>query len=297
LTAWLRQHRHAAALALSRIARASGLASALVIGIALALPAAGYALLGSLASATSRLALEPQISLFLRPEAKRAEAEALGAALRSHPRVARVRFVPREQALRELESVDGISELVAALGHNPLPDAFVVSANGPPLETLATELGKLPGVERVQADVLWAQRLAALTGVARAGVLLLAALFAVGLVAVTFNTIRLQILTQRAEIEVAKFLGATDGFVRRPFYYLGVLQGAAGGVAALAIVAIALALLNREVEPLAASYGAAFRFAFLAPAEATAVVALAGFLGWLGAGISVRRHLREIEPA
>jgi cell division transport system permease protein len=145
--------------------------------------------------------------------------------------------------------------------------------------------------------MLWAQRLAALTGVARAGVLLLAALLAVGLVAVTFNTIRLQILTQRAEIEVAKLLGATDGFVRRPFYYLGVLQGAAGGVAALAIVAVALALLNGEVEPLAASYGSAFRFAFLAPAEAAAVVALAGILGWLGAGISVRRHLREIEPA
>lgn len=297
MRAWLRQHRHAAALALSRVARASGLAGALVIGVALALPAVGYALLGSLASATSRLALEPQISLFLRPEAKRAEAEALGAALRSHPRIARVRFVPREQALRELESVDGISDLVAALGHNPLPDAFVVSAKGAPLETLATELGKLPGVERVQADMLWAQRLAALTGVARVAVSLLALLLAAGLVAVTFNTIRLQIVTQRAEIEVAKLLGATDGFVRRPFYYLGLLQGAAGGVAALGIVAIVLALLDREVQPLAASYGSAFRFAFLASADAAAVVALAGFLGWLGAGISVRRHLREIESA
>ena len=83
------------------------------------------------------------------------------------------------------------------------------------------------------------------------------------LVAVTFNTIRLQILTQREEIEVSKLIGATDGFIRRPFYYLGVLQGVAGGAIAVAIVWVALALLNREVRVLAESFGSAFRLSFL----------------------------------
>ena len=115
--------------------------------------------------------------------------------------------------------------------------------------------------------------------------------------AVTFNTIRLQILTQRDEIEVSKLIGATDGFIRRPFYYLGLLQGLAGGIAALAIVGVALALLNREVRVLAESYGASFRFGFpVGCREALAVVLFAGLLGWLGAQLSVSRHLREIEP-
>ena len=65
---------------------------------------------------------------------------------------------------------------------------------------------------------------------------------------------------------------------------------------ALAIVAGALALLNREVQPLAASYGSAFRFAFPAPGDALAIVLFAAALGWLGAQLSVSRHLRDIEP-
>jgi cell division transport system permease protein len=111
---------------------------------------------------------------------------------------------------------------------------------------------------------------------------------------VTFNTIRLQILTQREEIEVSKLIGATDSFIRRPFYYLGLLQGLAGGIIAGAIVWLALALLNREVRVLAESFGSAFRISYLSPADALAVVALAGLLGWLGAHLSVSKHLREI---
>jgi cell division transport system permease protein len=114
---------------------------------------------------------------------------------------------------------------------------------------------------------------------------------------VTFNTIRLQILTQRDEIEVSKLIGATDAFIGRPFYYAGLAQGLAGGLVALAVVAVSLALLNREVRALSESYGSDFRFGFLSPGDAAAVVVFAGLLGWLGAHLSVRRHLLAIEPS
>jgi cell division transport system permease protein len=143
---------------------------------------------------------------------------------------------------------------------------------------------------------VWARRLASAGRVVEVALTLLAALLGTGLVAVTFNTIRLQILTRRDEIEVSKLIGATDAFIRRPFYYLGLLQGLAGGALALAFVAGALALLNREVSVLADSYGSAFRFSFLPLPEAAGVVFLAGFLGCLGAQLSVSRHLRAIEP-
>ena len=264
----------------------------LVIGIALALPAGGYALLESLRPAGARLALEPRISLFLEPQAKRADAEALGARLRADRRIGAVRFIPREEALKEMSTVQGLADVVGALGRNPLPDAFVVTSK----EDIAGELARLPGVAHVQADAVWARRLAAAAALVQLGLTLLAALLGAALVAVTFNTIRLQILTQRDEIEVSKLIGATDGFIRRPFYYLGLLQGLAGGLAALAIVGATLALLNREVRVLAESYGASFRFAFLSLPEALAVVLFAGLLGFLGAQLSVSRHLRNIEP-
>jgi cell division transport system permease protein len=293
LNAWLRQHRQAAGSALRRL----GLLNTAVIGVALSLPVGGYALLENLRDVTGRFALDTQISLFLQPGAKRADADALGRTLRADRRIARVRFVPREQALKELSGVQGMAEVIAALGRNPLPDAFVVTPRGEDVEQLSGELARLPGVAQVQADAAWARRLAALANIGRMAIWLLSALLGAGLVAVTFNTIRLQILTRRAEIEVSKLIGATDAFIRRPFYYLGLFQGAAGGLVALAIVAAGLGLLNREVRVLAESYGSGFRFDFLGLADALAVVLFAGLLGSVGAQLAVARQLREIEPA
>jgi cell division transport system permease protein len=293
MNAWLRQHRNA----MARGARRVGFLNALVIGVALALPAGGYALLESLHALSGRVQLEPQITLFLPAEAKRAEADALGARLRAHPGLAHVRFVPREEALKDLSSVQGLSELIGALGRNPLPDAFVVVPRAQDAEALSAELGKLPGVAHVQTDATWARRLAALSRLANAFLWMLAVLLGAGLVAVTFNTVRLQILTQKDEIEVTKLLGGTDAFVARPFQYLGLFQGLAGGILALLIVAVGLALLNREVAPLAASYGSSFRLAFPSAADAAAIFLAAGLLGWLGAFLSLRRHLRELDPA
>lgn len=292
MTGWLRQHRQAFLSAVKRL----GMLNALVIGVALSLPAGGYALLDGLRDVAGRFALDTQLSVFLHPEAKRADAEALGKALRADGRIARVRFVPRDEALKELFAVQGMPEVIAALGRNPLPDAFVVTSDPGSLETLAADLARLPGVAHVQADAAWARRLAALAAIGRLAVWLLSALLGAGLVAVTFNTIRLQILTQREEIEVSKLIGATDGFIRRPFYYLGLLQGLAGGCAALVIVSAGTWLLNQEVRRLAESYGSSFRFTFLPAGDALAIVLFAGLLGWLGAQLSVSRHLREIEP-
>lgn len=300
MRAWLRQHRQALALAGSKFAaqKAAGFLNALVIGVVLALPAGGYALLANLRALTQRIAFEPQLSLFLRAEAKRAEAEALGARLRGDARLREARFVPREQALEALRATEGLAEVAAALGQNPLPDAFVLRLRDPrpeALEALARELRALPGVAHVQADSAWALRLGALAAIARTAIALLAALLAAGLVAVTFNTVRLQILTQGAEIEVSRLLGATDAFIRRPFYYLGLLQGLAGGAIALAIVAAGLAALNVGVRELAQSYGSVYQLAFLEPGDALAIVGFSMLLGWLGAYVSVSRYLRETE--
>ncbi|HZQ72515.1 MAG TPA: permease-like cell division protein FtsX [Burkholderiales bacterium] len=297
MNAWLRQHRDALRDALARLPRTGGLLSIVVIGVALALPAGGYVALESLRSLGARMTLEPQLSVFLRPEAKRAEAEALGVTLRADARIARVRFVPREQAFRELSAVQGMSEILGALGRNPLPDAYVVQPKDDApaaLEALARDLARGAAVAHVEADSAWARRLGAIAALVRTALWLLAALLAAGLVAVTFNTIRLQILTRRDEIELARLIGATDSFIRRPFYYLGLLQGLAGGVLALGIVAAGLALLNRQVAALSESYGSAFRLGFPGAGDAVALLAFAAVLGWLGASLSVTQQLRRM---
>lgn len=301
MNAWLSQHAQALHGALGKLAaqRTASLLNVLVIGIALSLPAGGYVALGNLQGVATRFSLEPQLSLFLDSGARPGEREALEKRIKSDPRISGVRFVSRDEALAELRKTEGIAEVVSALNQNPLPDAFIVKLRALPadqLEALAAELGKLAGVNHVQADSAWARRLSALISVGRLTIALLAALLATGLVAVTFNTIRLQVLTQREEIEVARLLGATDGFIRRPFYYLGALQGLAGGVLGLAILGGGLALLNLGVRALSESYGSNFQLTFLAPADALAVALFAGLLGWLGAYLSVSIYLRGIEP-
>lgn len=301
MRSWLRHHRSALRAAFGKLAaqRAGGIVSALVIGVALALPAGGYALLEGVSALTPGVALEPQISVYLKSSSSKTDAEKLGARLKADPRVDLVRFVPRKEALKQLKGEEGLSDVVAALDRNPLPDAFVLRMRDSNPETqsaVAEELRHLPVVSHVQADAVWARRLASLTRIGRLAVLLLAGLLAFGLVAVTFNTIRLQILTQRDEIEVSKLIGATDAFIRRPFLYLGLVQGLAGGALALGIVWAGLALLNGEVRPLAQTYGSSFGFSFLSRGDALAVVLFAGALGWLGASLSVSRYLREIQP-
>jgi cell division transport system permease protein len=301
MKSWLRHHRQAVSAAFGKLAaqKSASLLNALVIGIALSLPAGGYALLSSLRSVTLGAALEPQLSVFLRADSLRPAADALGARLKGDTRLNDVRFVSREQALKELQATEGLAEVVAALSRNPLPDAFVLRpklSDAAQLDALAKELLALPGVAHVQVDSAWARRLGALAGTARLAIALLATLLAFGLVAITFNTIRLQILTQRAEIEISKLIGATDAFIRRPFFYLGALQGLAGGLVALVILRASFAALNIGVSELAASYGSTFRLGYLELWDSVAVVLFTAALGWLGAVLSVSKYLLEIEP-
>lgn len=297
MRSWLRHHRQAFALALRKLLahRATTLLNALVIGVALALPAGGYRVLADLAGVTQRLSPEPQLSLFLQEGATRADADAVAARLKTDARIAGWRFVSRDEALRNLGAAEGLGEVVAALGRNPLPDAFVVrprESAPDALEALAGDLRPLAGVGRVQVDSAWAQRLAAIALTGRIATGLVGALLAVGLVVVTFNSVRLQILTHAEEIEVSRLIGATDAYIARPFHYLGLTQGALGGVLALAFVAGGLALLNVGVEDLAAAYGASFRLSLPELREGLLLVGVAAFLGWLGSYMSVSIYLR-----
>jgi cell division transport system permease protein len=194
-----------------------------------------------------------------------------------------------------MKAAEGLADVIDSLPGNPFPDAFALEPKDEQpatLEALAAELRKLPRVEHVQLDSAWVRRLDALLRLGRTGLALLALMLGVGLVAITFNTIRLQVLTQRAEIEVSRLLGATDAFVRRPFYYHGALQGMGGGLLAWLIVAGAALALRGPIGELVQLYSLEFALTPLGPAESALLLAIAAGLGWLGAMLSVRQYLR-----
>jgi len=272
----------------------ASLLSVLVIAIALSLQVGLYLGLSQLQSFSRQLSSDPQLSIFLALDADSRDAASVSQRLRSDPEVGEYRFIARAQALADLKRSAGLSDVVDNLEHNPLPDAFVVTARAnraQTLERLRDEAQNWPKVAHVQVDSDWARKLEAALRLGRTAVAILGALLAAALVAVTFNTIRLQILTRREEIEVSKLIGATNPFIRRPFLWFGTLQGLAGGLLAWIIVALAVYLLNRDIAALGALYSASFSLTGLSPRDAASLLATASLLGWLGAWLSATRRL------
>lgn len=296
---WLAQHQAAFGQALRRLLAAplNTALSLLVIGIALTLPAFGYLVLDSLRELGHAGGGVQQVSLFLQVEAgKKDVAEIERRLQQSAP--GRWRFVSREQALQRLQKNEGMAEIVASLPRNPLPDAFIVEpANTAPeaLDQLKKEIASWPRVEHVQLDSAWVRRFDAFIRLGRLLVALLAGTFAAGLVAVTFNTIRLQVLGHAAEIELARMIGATDAFISRPFYYFGAVQGAAGGLLAAVLAWLGLSLLAAPVGELSALYGGNFLLRTPGFGEILLLTGLGGLLGWLGGQLSVRLSLRKFD--
>jgi cell division transport system permease protein len=295
---WVRSQAMALLEALLRLlARPfSTFLSALVIGIALTLPALGYVVLDELSGLAKGVSGKPEISVFLKREINTQQALTLQAKLQQDPRVASIKFVSREEALKQLSETGGFADVVGSLEENPLPDAFLVEpAEAAPqyFEALKAHFLGLQEVAHVQLDSAWVKRLHAIIDLGRRGVLMLGALLGAALMIIIFNTIRLQILTQRHEIAVSLLVGATRAYVRRPFVYFGFLQGLVGGCVAWGLVALFMALISPKIVSLAQTYSIVFELHGLQWWHVAALLGFAGVLGWLGASLSVRRHLEE----
>jgi cell division transport system permease protein len=212
-----------------------------------------------------------------------------------------VKVIPAEEGLRQFREYSGFGAALDALKSNPLPNVLHVvprrdASSAADLESLRRYFAAWPEVDVVQLDTEWVLRFNAILAVLRRLVLIAAALLGAGVLAVVGNTIRLEILNRRAEIEVTKLVGGSNAFVRRPFLYTGLLYGTGGAVLAWAILEAAVLVLDQPVATLAQLYGS--RYALQGPSGQVLAALFGGgmALGWLGAWISAHRHLRRIEP-
>ena len=299
MSRYLAQHLAALQGALRRLVAAplNTILSLLVIGVALALPSAGWLIIDNLGAVTGSASGVQQISIFMAVDASKKEVGEIESRLRA-ANPGSWRQVSRDDALKQLQASEGMAEIVASLPRNPLPDAFVVEpADTQPqaMERLAKTFAGWPKVAHVQLDSAWVKRFDAFLRIGKLSITLLASLLGGALVTVTFNTIRLQILAQAAEIEVAKLIGATDAFISRPFHYFGALQGALGGLFAALLVVLGGQLLAAPVDELIALYGGSFVLHGLSLANVGALITIGAALGWLGAQLSVAIHLRRLS--
>lgn len=298
IRAWLGLHVYSCVSSLGRMAQRP-IATSLTIGmmaIAIVLPLALWMTLANVQRFSGSVNASREISVFLKSDIDLARANALATTLRQRGDVASVTVRTPEQGLAEFRQSSDLAAQIDALGENPLPSVLLVTPRDDGA-ALAVSLQGMPEAEIVQHDAVWRERLNAwlLLGTRLAWVL--AALLGIGALLVVGNTVRLDVQSRADEIEVMQLLGATKGFVRRPFLYLGTIYGLLAGALALVLLWLAARLLQPVLASLIASYSS--RFTLNGPGWVGIGAVLVGALaiGWLGAWLATGHHLRRNRPS
>jgi cell division transport system permease protein len=300
--AWRSHHRETARSSLRRMLLMpfQTLLTAMVIGITLALPTLFSISLDNLQAIGKQWDSAPRLSVFLKKAIPSTDMDSLKKNLESTPGVATTRLVTPEDALLELEQQIGIQDMLELLDENPLPYVLVVTFTNDTsvntLEQLTQSWQAKPGIESVEADLAWIRKLHVLLEIGQHISTGLAALLGMGALLSIGNTIRLEIESCRPEIVVAKLVGATDTFVRRPFLYAGFWYGLAGGLIANILVASGFHTLSAPVAEITRLYSASFTLQGLDFAGAAGLIAAGAIIGMLGAWLAVGQHLHDMRP-
>ena len=299
--AWLESHRASLVDSLRRLARQpiGSFFTCWVMAVALSLPMGLSLLLDNVEKLGGSWQRAAQISLFLDMSAGERDGQALREQIAAMDDVSDAEWISREQALEEFQQLSGLGQALKELPENPLPGVVLVTpkeVDKAKLEALRQRLAELPKVEQAQLDLVWVERLTAILKLGDRFVFGLSLLLILALLLVIGNTIRLHIENRRAEIEVIKLVGGTDGYVRRPFLYMGALYGFGAGIFAWLLLAFGLDWLNDAVVRLAGLYGSDFALSGVPSSDGFSLLLGAVLLGYIGAWLAVARHLNELAP-
>lgn len=299
------RNHHAQALfsSLGRLvaSRFSSAMTITVLAIAISLASGFYILVANLQQLAGNLEASNQISLFLKEEISEARANKFVNSIRQNPDIQEVKLITKEQALEEFRSYSGFGEAIKALEKNPLPVVVQVLPKNSledeqALETLLDDFKKSAEVDFAQMDMQWVKRLKSIMTIARRGVTMLSFLLGAGVLFITANTIRLELHNRRDEVVIAKLVGATNGFIHRPFLYSGFWIGFFSGVAAWFIVTTIMLILKQPIETLSRLYDDAFHVVFLGFAETLALLFISSVLGVVGSWIVLHFQLQQLKP-
>ncbi|MGN6984691.1 permease-like cell division protein FtsX [Neisseria sp. P0008.S010] len=270
-----------------------------MLAIAMSLPLALYLGVQSSQAVLGKLNESPQITLYMEQNADEADSAVVKELLTADKRIEKSEFIGKAQGLSELQTSMGEQDIVSMLDSNPLPDAFVVSPKpgGTPseMQALRQDLAKLPMVESTQLDTEWMQTLYQIDDFVQKVLAFLSVTLSVAFVLVAHNTIRLQILSRKEEIEITKLLGAPSSFIRRPFLYQAVWQSLLAAGLSLALCAWLIHATQPLVAQIFRPYGLNIEWRFFHTWEWLSVCGIVAALGIAGAWLATRQHLLSFK--
>lgn len=273
-----------------------------VLGVSLSLPSALQVLVKNAENITQSWNSAAEISLFIKDGRSEQSIQSVITRIKALPQVAKVVYISSEQALTEFQNSSDFGQALSYLDKNPLPAVISVT----PIHRYSTPEGARELLQKLQLepevsfgrlDIEWLEKLQSILNLLERIALAIGLLLISAVVLIIGNTIRLAIMNCRDEIEIMKLVGATEGFIQRPFLYTGIWYGVIGGIVAWIIINILVFFLDNALSNLLGLYGSQINIQGLDLSELIELVFIASFLGWLGSYISVRQQLRKIEPA
>jgi cell division transport system permease protein len=210
--------------------------------------------------------------------------------IEAFPEVQSANYVSEDDALaRARAELVELRDVMQELERNPLPASIEVKLkpgyrDADHVSAVAERLRGFGFVDDVRFGRDWVEKLDRLRGLAAAVGLVVGAAFAIVAIIIIGTTIRMAVLQRSREIAIMRLVGATDGFIRRPFLLQGAIKGLLGGIVAIGLSFVAYLVINRYL----------LKSAFFTNEQAAAIVVFGALIGLLGSATSVGRHLRRV---
>ena len=265
-----------------------------MLAMAMTLPLTLYLGVQSSQNVLNKLSETPKITVYLEPAATETDVDALKKMFTEDKRIKQATFISKEDGLEEMKNALDSQDIVSMLDDNPLPDSFVITpvSNAPDaVTTLKTEVEQFPMVESSQMDAEWMKTLYQVNDFVQKVFWFLAITLSLAFVLVAHNTIRLQILTHKEEIEITKLLGAPSSFVRRPFLYQAAWQSVLSAAISLGLSTWIMRTTQPLVKQIFEPYGINLAWRGFTPQEMLIVLVGVCALGILGAWLASSQHL------
>lgn len=271
----------------------------LMLAIAMTLPLALYLGVQSGQAVLGKLNEAPQITLYMELSADEVDNEAVKTLLAEDARISKSEFIGKQKGLQELQQSMGAQDLVSMLDDNPLPDVFIVTPDAgtapDAMQVLQQDLSELPMVETARLDTEWMQTLYQINAFLHRIFWFLAITLSVAFVLVAHNTIRLQILSRKEEIEITKLLGAPASFIRRPFLYQAAWQSLLSTAISIGLCAWLMRASQPLINQIFRPYGLNIEWRFFHAWEILMVLAVVSALGISGAWLATQQHLLSFK--
>ena len=277
---------------------ASSLMMFIVIGVTLFLPSSGLLIVENVSQISNNIAYDAELSLFLKKSIKQDQIDFIQSALDKSLIIKKTHFESKLTAWDKLQSKLNLNPLDTGISENPLPDAFFISLNTfneKEINTLISNLKNIDGVENIFFDAGWVKKLRSILYLLKIGLFLLGIILIIVLIVVIGNTIRLQTLTHKDEIEVSKLIGATNSFIQRPFMYTGLIYGLGGGLITICTLKLTIEIFNKASINLEAMLGGTFILKNLIWQQNLSVIIFAMLIGFFASFFTAQQSIRKFE--